>query len=218
MPYYVRPMTREDVKQVAEIDREAFPTMLPPPNFERELRNQMNHYLVICDEEGFIEPLKVEYHPDKSPRLVSRLKRFFKPQIASNSELPVYAGQYINGYVGFWIMGDEAHITTIAVRESLRRRGIGELLLIAVFNRVMKLKVNTVTLEVRASNNGAQNLYEKYGFRKVGVRRGYYTDNREDAMTMSTDDITLDLFQSELRRLEQAHSEKWGATIYHFPR
>ena len=217
MPYFVRPMLKEDIKQVAEIDREAFPTMLPAPNFERELRNQMNHYIVVCNEDEFIESTEVNQITQTNPGLIPRIKRFFNPHSSSGNELSAYTGQYINGFVGYWVMGDEAHITTIAVRESLRRKGIGELLMIAVFNRVMELQVNTVTLEVRVSNNDAQNLYEKYGFVKVGVRKGYYTDNREDALTMSKDDINSAIFQSQLKQLVKAHTGRWGEVVYRFP-
>jgi ribosomal-protein-alanine N-acetyltransferase len=113
-------------------------------------------------------------------------------------------------------MADEAHITTIAVRSELQRRGIGELLIMAVFDRARKFFATILTLEVRVSNTGAQNLYVKYGFYQVGVRRGYYTDNREDAYIMTTGDITSSECHSQLRELSKAHSDRWGETEYLF--
>lgn len=214
MPYYVRPMLREDIPQVAEIDSEAFPTMLPPPNFERELRNKMTGYLVVCDEEKSPEPQNMVYKPEKNSGLLSKLKLFFIPDGLSDNDLVLTTGQYINGYVGYWVMGDEAHITTIAVRESLRRQGIGELLIISALNQAMEAKVDTVTLEVRVTNTDAQRLYEKYGFRRVGVRKSYYTDNREDGLLMTTDDIASASFQSQFKQLQQAHTRRWGAAVY----
>jgi len=70
-----------------------------------------------------------------------------------------------------------------------------------------------ITLEVRASNIAAQSLYSKYGFAQVGLRRGYYTDNREDGVLMSTEDIASVPFQVRLQELKQAHSEKWGIAL-----
>ena len=70
-----------------------------------------------------------------------------------------------------------------------------------------------MTLEVRASNKGAQNLYKKYGFEAVGLRKGYYTDNHEDAVIMTTDTICEAPFQERLERLRKAHEEQWGHSV-----
>jgi ribosomal-protein-alanine N-acetyltransferase len=72
-----------------------------------------------------------------------------------------------------------------------------------------------VTLEVRVSNTAAQQLYAKYGFNQVGLRRDYYTDNREDAVIMSADHIASPSFQAQLQELKKAYTEKWGADRYH---
>lgn len=111
-------------------------------------------------------------------------------------------------------MADEAHITNIAVREIHRRQGIGELLLISIIDLATGLNAGKLTLEVRASNIAAQSLYYKYGFTQVGLRRGYYTNNKEDAILMSIEDITSASFQSRLNRLKKAHSQKWGIAFY----
>ncbi|UCC16507.1 MAG: ribosomal protein S18-alanine N-acetyltransferase [Dehalococcoidales bacterium] len=114
-------------------------------------------------------------------------------------------------------MADEAHITTLAVQEELQRRGIGELLVMTVFDRARELFANVVTLEVRVSNTGAQNLYLKYGFKQVGVRKSYYTDNREDAYVMTTEDITTLKCRSQTRELHKAHKSRWGEARFSFP-
>ncbi|WP_438444689.1 ribosomal protein S18-alanine N-acetyltransferase [Gorillibacterium sp. sgz5001074] len=93
----------------------------------------------------------------------------------------------IAGYAGMWIIMDEAHITNIAVRSPFRGRGWGERLLTELRANAKKLGARRMTLEVRVTNRVAQNLYEKMGFRSVGVRKGYYTDNNEDALIMWTD-------------------------------
>jgi len=93
----------------------------------------------------------------------------------------------IVGYAGLWLMVDEAHITTFAVHPDSRRQRIGERLLQRLFEVAAVMNAEWLTLEVRASNLPAQKLYEKYGFRRAGVRRRYYSDNNEDALIMWTE-------------------------------
>jgi ribosomal-protein-alanine N-acetyltransferase len=95
-------------------------------------------------------------------------------------------GQVV-GYAGMWLIMDEAHVTNIAVRDRYRGRKLGERLVKELKRTASFLGAIRMTLEVRASNYIAQNLYEKMNFRSVGVRRGYYTDNREDAIIMWAD-------------------------------
>ena len=101
------------------------------------------------------------------------------------------------GFAGIWMMVDEAHITTFAVRTSWRRQGIGERLLLALLDIAKARGAREATLEVRPSNHPARRLYEKYGFVLVGVRPRYYSDNNEDALIMTTD--TLDGRQMHAR-------------------
>lgn len=93
----------------------------------------------------------------------------------------------IAGYAGMWIIMDEAHVTNIAVRSAFRGKKLGEGLLTELRRRADKNGARRMTLEVRVTNRVAQNLYEKLGFRSVGVRKGYYTDNNEDALIMWAD-------------------------------
>jgi [ribosomal protein S18]-alanine N-acetyltransferase len=93
----------------------------------------------------------------------------------------------IAGYAGMWIIMDEAHITNIAVRSPYRGRKLGERLLTELRGKARRQGARRMTLEVRVTNRVAQNLYEKLGFRSVGVRKGYYTDNNEDALIMWAD-------------------------------
>ena len=96
-------------------------------------------------------------------------------------------GDRVVGYAGIWLMVDEAHITTFAVHPDFRRRRVGERMLQRLFEIAAAMNAEWLTLEVRASNLPAQRLYEKYGFRRAGVRRRYYSDNNEDALIMWTE-------------------------------
>ena len=214
LPYYVRKMRYDDVPQVTEIDREAFPTQWPQPNYRREMGNRLSHYYVVCDEGRPVQQMESDESSDKdSPGLISRLRQVFKTGHFSGDTQSHLTSHHIVGFVGFWIMSDEAHITSIAVREECRHQGIGEILMIAVIERAMELKARLVTLEVRVSNTAAQNLYTKYGFNKVGVRKGYYTDNREDALMMSTDHINTSEFNAQLQQLKKANAIKIGIPL-----
>ena len=107
-------------------------------------------------------------------------------------------------------MVDEAHIVAIGVRNEFRGLGIGELMLIAAIEQAIQLESRVVTLEVRVSNFVAQNLYKKFGFSERGVRKGYYTDNREDALILTTDTIHSTEFAQQFLALVQAHENRWG--------
>jgi len=209
-------MRPEDIDQVSEIDKGAFPTQWPPTNYRHELRNRLAHYIVVYEEGDTAKEPPVETAATPAEReptgLFSRLRRLFRRSPAD--EKPSPNRDKIIGFAGFWVMADESHITSIAVRESHRRRGIGELLLTAIFEHSIKLKARIITLEVRASNTSAQNLYAKHGFAHVGVRSGYYIDNREDALLMSTQYLQQAEFKEKLKQLKQAQLSKWGRDPY----
>ena len=90
----------------------------------------------------------------------------------------------ILGYAGAWVILDESHITNIAVAEAYRGRGIGKQLTQALLQYLSNLGACYATLEVRVSNERAQNLYKSLGFVSVGKRKRYYEDNNEDAYLM----------------------------------
>lgn len=93
----------------------------------------------------------------------------------------------IIGYAGMWLMIDEAHVTNVAIRERYRGRKLGQKLMRRLVNEAILRGAERMTLEVRVSNLVAQRLYGKFGFRPVGVRKEYYSDNKEDALIMWTD-------------------------------
>lgn len=106
------------------------------------------------------------------------------------------------------MMAGEAHISTIAVRPGWRRRGIGELLLVAMIDKAVELGAEVMTLEVRVSNIAAQNLYRKYGFEEVRIKRRYYMDSGEDAIFMKTEPLASINFQARFRMLKGELEEK----------
>ena len=88
-------------------------------------------------------------------------------------------------FLNHWRVADELQIMNIAVDPAQRRQGYGSALLADLLATARTQAITAVTLEVRRSNRGAINLYERHGFRQVGVRPRYYSDNLEDALVMS---------------------------------
>lgn len=93
----------------------------------------------------------------------------------------------ILGYGGMWLIVDEAHVTNIAIREPYQGQGLGRRLLGEMMKTAHWLRARRMTLEVRVSNERAQRLYRRFGFAPSGLRPGYYSDNREDALIMWAD-------------------------------
>jgi ribosomal-protein-alanine N-acetyltransferase len=106
-------------------------------------------------------------------------------------------------YAGVWLLVDEVHVTTFAVMPDWRERGIGARLLMAVLRLAREMRASVATLEVRLSNTAARRLYEKFGFRPVGIRPRYYSDNGEDALIMTTETLDSEFMQGRLERLQR---------------
>ena len=113
-------------------------------------------------------------------------KELFASEIENDNSVVICA--FINseviGFVCFMFVYDEIHLSNIAVDEKYRKKGIGSALLNIVKEKMLKEKYDTIFLEVRVSNTSAISLYEKFGFKNVGIRRKYYSDNNEDAVIM----------------------------------
>ena len=119
-------------------------------------------------------------------------RRAFLSELTENSYAHYFVARHrgkIVGYVGMWVILEEAHITNIAVDPAYRRQKVAWRLLEDMFRRAKELGATRMTLEVRVSNVNAQDLYRKLGFVDRGIRKGYYTDTNEDAIIMWKDDL-----------------------------
>lgn len=128
----------------------------------------------------------------------------YESELATNrlaQYLVARVGDRIVGYGGMWLMVDEAHITTFAIHPAWRRRRIGERLLLAFLDLATDRGAHEATLEVRLSNLPARRLYEKYGFRPVGLRPRYYSDDDEDALIMTTEPLAEPAMRERIARL-----------------
>ena len=157
----LRPMQREDVARVMEIERECFPTPWNESAYLTEIANRSAYYIVACIDSQIV------------------------------------------GYGGQWVIIDEAHITTLGVSGAHRGQKIGEQVLVALLEEAIRHNARRATLEVRESNVVAQNLYRKYGFQPAAIRRGYYTDNHENALVMWVDNLSGLAYTAKFAELKQ---------------
>ncbi len=93
------------------------------------------------------------------------------------------------GYIGFWKIVDEAHITNLSIHPDFQNKKLAQKLLLNMIEECYKDKIKFITLEVRVTNKKAISLYEKFGFKSLGLRKKYYQDNNEDALIMWSENI-----------------------------
>jgi len=176
-------MQWDDVPVVMGIEQRAFTLPWSVNTYRHELlENKHAHYYVVRYRTG--------------QALVRRLWR-----VPWRRRPP---GTPIVGYGGFWMITDEAHISTIAIDEAWRGRGLGEYLLASMIGQAAALDASRITLEVRETNQVAQNLYRKYGFEVSGKRLRYYQDNNETAILMIAYGVNTETYQAKFRALTTA--------------
>jgi ribosomal-protein-alanine N-acetyltransferase len=203
--YVIRPMEQGDIRQVAQIDREAFPgewVFRTQSAYKQDLENPSIRYVVAYEKDGAAES------KSSAAQKLTWLRRPFGA--ARGTGTP----QDIVGFSGFWMMLREAHVIAIGVRSAYRGLGIGEALLIATIDLAQTLDAYVVTLEVRASNKIAQELYKKFGFREAGRRVKYYSSDGEDALIMTTDNIASIQFQATFRQLQRVHAQEHREILF----
>ncbi len=191
-----------DVREVMAIERDSFTAPWPSSAYRKELLdNPLAHYLVLRRVDPVPAPARPARptHTERRGFLSSLIPRGL---FSRDGDEP--RPMRLTGYAGLWLVIDEAHITTIAVRPEFRGRGFGELLLASMVEAALDINARWLTLEVRVSNMSAQTLYRKYGFHDAGVRKKYYSDNNEDALIMWTDELQHADFQNRYRRLKTA--------------
>ncbi len=176
-------MREADVNTVQEIEREIFATPWPRNAYYRELASRASAHYVVLRQDGVDE---------RAERPAGFRTADFDPTII--------------GYGGMWRMYDEAHVTTIGVRHDLQHRGYGRIIFAGLVQAAYDMGAKWVTLEVRTTNENAMKMYEAFGFKVIGRRKGYYTDNGEDAIVMWSDSIHSPRFrkayEANLERIE----------------
>ncbi|HEV3232859.1 MAG TPA: ribosomal protein S18-alanine N-acetyltransferase [Candidatus Dormibacteraeota bacterium] len=159
-----------------------------------------------------IEPMTLEDIPaiqaiEREIFLTPWPRNAYRRELSQNrmaAYIVVRAEDEVVGYAGIWKMRDEAHVTTVGVRKRDQGKGYGKALMVALIDEAYAADAKWVTLEVRASNHGAIGLYERLGFKIIGRRRGYYTDDGEDAIVMWSDSLLAPAFVERLRQFRES--------------
>jgi [ribosomal protein S18]-alanine N-acetyltransferase len=176
-----------------------------------------------------LEPLEVHLVPMRRRHLraVLRIEQQVYPRPWSHSlfvsELALRStrayivakvGRDVVGYAGLMMSLTDGHVTTIAVDPTWHRRGVGTRLLLALAREAIARAATALTLEVRLSNKPAQEMYRRFGFVPVGVRKGYYADTGEDALVMWAYDVATPEYARLLNGLDDRVP---GMTFYERP-
>lgn len=196
LPYRVDNMRLEDVDEVMAIELKSFSSPWTARAYRYEVTTNMFSQFVVVRKRGPVDSVLADVEPDPSGLFAKLLQPVQAP---SRVSLPP-----VLGYAGFWLLIDEAHISTIAVDPDWRGRSLGELLLVALLDQALPTKAEIATLEVRVGNVPAQSLYRKYLFQAVGLRRRYYTDNNEDALVLTTPSLRSKMYLEMLDKNKQA--------------
>lgn len=198
--FVLEPMTLDDIDEVATVERQCFTNPWPLAAYRRELRDTRQNYYIVLRDDPHAEP-----HPGqlslfgaRSPRRPGRFAFWPLGRRDTRRTVPP-----IIGFAGMWHVLDEAHVTTIGVLPEYQGKGLGELLFLNLVDEAMSRGATWLTLEVRVSNYGAQQLYRKYGFSIQGKRQRYYTDNHEDAYIMWSESFRDPEYVAQIEQLRR---------------
>lgn len=167
MTLTLRYMHTADIPEVVAIERESFKPAWSSDSYRFEINRSECSYMVVL-EQTITQP-------------THGLRRLLNRVRGKEDETERHA---IVGFGGLWKIEDEAHISTIASHPVYRGKSYGEILLAGMIHRAIDLGAGYIVLEVRVSNTVAQNLYHKYHFDIVDIKRGYYQNDNEDAYDM----------------------------------
>lgn len=114
-------------------------------------------------------------------------RSIFRSELTENPYAYYYIMKFnkkIIGYAGIWLMREGAQVTNIAISPKYQGKSLGKKLFSFIFQKAINEGCESLSLEVRKSNEIAQNMYRQFGLVPAGIRKEYYTDNREDAIIM----------------------------------
>jgi ribosomal-protein-alanine N-acetyltransferase len=180
-------MRQADIPDILTIESVSFgPHHWSADSFRHELNNTLARYAVLMQQ---------------------------RPDAAAASRAPLGATETLQGYSGYWLVEEEVHITTLAVAPAMQGCHLGELLIAHMLDLATGHSARWATLEVRASNQKAQRLYQKYGFHVAGLRPRYYMDNQEDALIMTSADLGTAASRQMLKERRQQLAQCFGGQL-----
>lgn len=141
-----------------------------------------------------LEDVPTAHEIDVSSFTLPWPERSFRFEVTDNPAARCWVAELDGCVVGMlvlWMIVEEAHIASLATHPDLRRQGIAKKLLVTALDHAYTEGARTAFLEVRAGNEAARNMYQKFGFEEVGLRERYYKDNNEDAVLMTLHRLPL---------------------------
>lgn len=145
-------------------------------------RSEFTLEFVPLQEEFLEEIMEIEAEAYPEPWTIGMFREEMKSK--RSYFFVAFSGETLVGYGGFWLVLDEAHVTSVTVRKNLRGCGYGREEMLHLLSVASEMFVRVTTLEVRQSNAAALALYADLGFRAAGLRKGYYSKTNEDAIIM----------------------------------
>jgi ribosomal-protein-alanine N-acetyltransferase len=213
-------MTQDDVPEVSRVERRCFANPWPTSAYRRELQNPAQNYYVVLramqagaqagSGPGNGESASLAGQSEMSPRGAVPRRSLLSIGRGRQQEGNGREPSAIIGFAGMWLAFDEAHLTTIGVDPLHQGLGLGELLLLCMFDEAVARGANWLTLEVRVTNAAAQALYRKYGFTDQGTRKRYYSDNNEDALIMWSPPLDELEYRAEVESRRDALARRLG--------
>ena len=185
----LKPLTPDLLPAAVELDRICFGGLWTIKGYERELERPSSDLLVLIPGE-------------KAPTEAEEEKQATKNSV-SHPPIPPSPHPPLLGLGCLWAILEEAHITMLAVDPKFRRQGFGQVLLLSLLASAKQRGLERATLEVKVSNQAALSLYEKFGFRVAGRRRGYYQDTGEDALILWLSGMQYPEFRKNLANWEK---------------
>ena len=193
---HLGPVREEQLQEVVELDRLCLGGLWTWAGYQRELASPNSRLLGLRVQRALPVSSTAEFRVRRALRVPSAAELGVRGE-KGRSQLPMV------GFGCFWRILEEAHITLLMVHPSYRKRGLGQLLLFSLLREAVKCKLERATLEVRASNQAALSLYQKFGFKVAGRRKGYYQQTGEDALILWRGDLAKPEFGQELAIWQQ---------------
>jgi len=210
----LKPLTAEQLSAAVKLDQLCLGGLWTEAGYRRELESPNSELLVLVRSEALklkgSEPLKIESLKGEEAEDLLQNSTSDQAMNLSGENEPTLIGLGC-----FWAILEEAHITLLGVHPDYQRRGLGQLLLEALLRKAQLRGLEWATLEVRASNQAALSLYQKFGFQEAGRRRRYYKDTDEDALILWRKGLQSPEFAELLVNWQRQISDRLASLGWH---
>lgn len=189
----LKPLTAKQLDAVVELDQLCFGGLWTRSGYERELDSPSSQLLILESRADS----KNSGFPSESSEIITQ------NSLATNCPIVPTCQNVLVGLGCVWSILEEAHITILAVHPKYQGQGLGQLLLYALLRDAKRCQLEWATLEVKPSNQPALSLYQKFGFKEAGRRRGYYKDTGEDALILWRNGLQTAEFEETLTNCDR---------------